>query len=50
VAELALNDVERDAFAGQLDGVAVAQLRWGEAAPDTRLGGEPAELDADASA
>ena len=46
VAELALDDVERHALAGELDGVRVAQLVRREAAPDTRLGGEPAELDA----
>jgi hypothetical protein len=44
--KLALDDVERHAFACELDGVDVAQLVRREAAPDTRLGGEPAELDA----
>jgi hypothetical protein len=34
------------AFAAAGNGVGVAQLGWCEAAPDTRLGGEPAELDA----
>jgi hypothetical protein len=46
VAELALDDVERDALAGELDGVGVAQLVRREAAPDARLGGEPAKFDA----
>jgi hypothetical protein len=41
-----LVDVERHAFAGELDGVGVAQLVRREAAPDTRARGEPAELDA----
>jgi hypothetical protein len=35
VAELALDDVERHAFARELDGVGVAQLVRREAAPDT---------------
>jgi hypothetical protein len=43
---LALVYVQRHAFAGELDGVGVAQLVRCEAAPDTRLGGEPTELDA----
>ena len=45
MAELALDDVERHALAGELDGVGVAQLVGREAAPDAGLGGEPAELD-----
>jgi hypothetical protein len=44
--ELALDDVERNALAGELDGVGVAQLVGREAAPHARLGGEPAKLDA----
>ena len=44
VGELALDHVERHAFAGELDGVGVAELVRREAAPDARLGGEPAEL------
>src|SRR5215216_1510803 len=36
----------RHAFARELDGVGVAQLVRREAAPDTRLAGEPAKLDA----
>jgi hypothetical protein len=50
VAELALDDVERHALACELDGVRVAQLVRCEAAPDPRLRGEPAELDADVGA
>ena len=46
MAELALDHVQRDAFAGELDSVGVAELVRREAAPDTRFGGEPAELDA----
>jgi hypothetical protein len=45
VAELALNDVERHALAGELDGVRVAQLVRREAAPDPRVGSEPAKLN-----
>ena len=48
--ELALDDVERYAFAGELDGVSEAQLMRREAPPDTRLGSEPTEPDADAGA
>ena len=50
VAELALDDVERHALAGELDRVGVAQLVRREPAPHARLGGEPAELDAHAGA
>jgi hypothetical protein len=32
------DDVERDALAGELDGVGVAELARREAAPDRRLG------------
>src|SRR5215213_4249814 len=46
VAELALDHVKRHALAGELDGVGVAELVRRKAAPDTRLGGEPAEFDA----
>ena len=46
VAELALDDVERHAFARELDGMGVAQLVRSEAARNTRAGGEPAELGA----
>jgi hypothetical protein len=38
--ELARDDVERDAFAGELDGVRVAQLVGGGAPPHARLGGK----------
>ena len=46
--ELALDDVERYAFTGELDGVGMAQLMRREAPPATRLGGKPTELDPDA--
>src|SRR5215212_1918581 len=46
VPELALDHVERHALARELDCVGVAQLVRREAAPDTRLAGEPANLDA----
>jgi hypothetical protein len=46
VAELTLDHVERHPFARELDGVRVAQLMRREAAPDTRLSGEPTKLDA----
>ena len=44
-AELALDDVERHAFASEFDGVGVAQLVRRKAPPHTGLGGKPAELD-----
>jgi hypothetical protein len=50
VAELPLDDVQRHALAGQLDGVRVAQLVWGEAPPDAGAGGESAELGANGGA
>jgi hypothetical protein len=46
VAGVPLDHVERDAFAGEFDGMRVAELVRREAAPDTRLGGESAELEA----
>ena len=46
MAELTLNDVDRDAFAGEFDSVRVPQLVWCEAASDPGLGGEFAELGA----
>jgi hypothetical protein len=49
VAELALDD-ERQALASELDGGRVPQLVRCEAPSDPRLGGEPAELDADVGA
>jgi hypothetical protein len=44
--ELALDDVQRDALAGELERVSVAQLVRREPTPDSRAGGEPAELRA----
>ena len=40
MAELALDDVDRDAFAGELDRVRVAQLMGCEPATDPGLSGE----------
>jgi hypothetical protein len=48
--ELALDDVERDALAGELQRVRMAQLVRREPTPDLRLSGEPAELSADRGA
>jgi hypothetical protein len=39
VAELASDDDQRDAFAGHLDSVRVAELRWREAPAHTGRGG-----------
>jgi hypothetical protein len=50
MAELALDDVECNAFAGELERVRVAQLVRRKAAPDPGAGGEPAELAADRGA
>jgi hypothetical protein len=47
VAELALDDVQRDTFAGELDGVRMTQLVWREASPDTCPSGMAAKLAAD---
>ena len=47
MAELALDDVERHAFAGEFDGVGVAQVMRRKAPPHTGLGGQPTELDPD---
>ena len=44
VAELALDDDQRDAFAGHLDGVGVAELVRSEAASDAGGGGGAAQL------
>ena len=44
MAELALDDVQRHALAGELERVRVAQLMRREPAPDTRFGGEAPEL------
>jgi hypothetical protein len=38
VAELALDDDERDAFARELDGMGVPELMRREAPPDARVG------------
>jgi hypothetical protein len=46
VPELALNDVQWHALAGEFESVRVAQLVGGEAPPDTGAGGEPPELGA----
>ena len=50
VPELALDDVERDALAGELKRVRVAQLVRREPTPDACLRCEPAELGADRGA
>jgi hypothetical protein len=50
VPELAPDDVERNALAGEFQRVRVAQLVRGEPAPDPRLSGEPAELAAERGA
>ena len=50
MTELALDHVQRHAFARGRDGVGVAQLVRREPAPHARVGGEPAELDADPGA
>ena len=46
VTELALDDVERDALASELERVGVAQLVRREPPPHACLGGEPAQLTA----
>jgi hypothetical protein len=46
VTQLALDDVERDSFVGELDGVGVAQLVGREAPPHTGLRGYSAQLGA----
>jgi hypothetical protein len=46
VAELALDDDQRDAFAGHLDGVGVAELVWREAPAHAGRGGGAPELRA----
>ena len=40
MAQLTLDDVDRDAFAGKLDGVGVAELVGSKPAPDARLAGQ----------
>jgi hypothetical protein len=46
VAQLALDDVERHAFAGHLDGVRVSKLMWREAPSDGGADGERAQCRA----
>ena len=46
MAELALDDRERDALAGHLDRVRVAELVWREASPDAGRDGEGSVLRA----
>jgi hypothetical protein len=46
MAELALDDVERDPVVGERDGVGVAQLVRREAAPHTGLRGDAPQLGA----
>ncbi len=45
--ELALDDVDGHPFPGKLDSVPVPELVGREPAPNTSLGGEPAQLTAD---
>ena len=42
MSELALDDDQRDAFAGHFDGVGVLELVWREASTDAGSGGSPA--------
>jgi hypothetical protein len=46
VAKLALDDDERDAFVGHLDGVGVAQLMGGEASADAGDRGDATQVGA----
>jgi hypothetical protein len=46
VAELALDDDQRNAFPGHLNRVGVAELMWREAAPDSCRGGRAPQLGA----
>jgi len=46
MAELALDDVQRDALPSEFKGVGVAQLVWREPASYPCLTGEPTKLDA----
>ena len=46
MAELALDDDQRHALAGHLDGVGVAGLVWREASPHAGLAGDAAQLRA----
>jgi hypothetical protein len=44
VTELALDDDQRHALTGQLDGVRVAQSLWRKASPHAGLAGDAAQL------
>jgi hypothetical protein len=46
MAELVLNDVQRDALPGELKGMGVAQMVWREPASHPCLAGKPTKLDA----
>jgi hypothetical protein len=46
VSELSLDDHERHAFVGHLDGVGMAQLVRGDSAAHAGVGGDSAQLDA----
>jgi hypothetical protein len=46
VPELALDDDQRHALAGHLDGVGVSKLVWREASPHARLAGDASQLRA----
>jgi hypothetical protein len=46
VTQLPLDDVERDALVGKLDGVGMAQLVRGEPPPHTGLRGDAVQLGA----
>jgi hypothetical protein len=46
VTQLPLDDVGRGALVGELDGVSMAQLVGGEAAPHAGLGGDAPQLGA----
>ncbi len=46
MSQLALDDVERDAFSRHLDGVGVAKLMWDEAPPYPGLGSGSSEPNA----
>jgi hypothetical protein len=50
VAELALHDVEPNALTGEFERMRVAQRVRRKAAPDSGVGGEPAERGANGSA
>jgi hypothetical protein len=50
VSELTLQDWQRDTFAGEFNSVGMPKLMWREAAADTGIGGEAAELGTDRGA